>query len=127
MRVAILSLSLLLAGCFGGGGEEVAFTATKGRVVTVKEECQIEGAPNGASPRGKCNDIMPKARTQEFRGSEVRRRLTVKFAYSAPGDGELYEGSGEIDQSLSSHVPRPGEELDIWVHPGDPMTTRLSE
>lgn len=126
MRFVLLALPLLATAC-SGGEEATALAQAKGRVMTIVAECEITGGPPAkTAPRGKCNDILPKARAQEFRGTEVRRKLKVKYAYTAPGDGQLFEGAGELDQILSSPIPRAGDQIDVWVNPANPAQSRLT-
>lgn len=126
MRIAICFLSLSLTACgLVESAPEVAFTETKGRVVTVKDQCELVFPDAKAGSVGPCNEILPRSRAQENRAAAVYRKLELTYAYTSPADGQLYQGKNEVQQPLSSRVPRPGESVDVEAHPEHATVSRL--
>lgn len=126
MRLAICFLSLSLTACgLLQSGPEVPFTETKGRVVTVKDRCELVFPGGKAGSVGPCNEILPRSRAQENRAATVYRKLELTYAYTSPADGQLYQGKNEVQRPLSSRVPRPGESVDVEAHPEQAMVSRL--
>src|SRR5690606_16267538 len=104
---------------------EVAFTPTRGTVVTVKDQCELAFPDGKAAAVGPCNEILPRSRAQENRGAAVHRKLELTYAYTSPADGQLYQGTNELQQPLSSRVPRPGDSVEVEAHPEHAMVSRL--
>jgi len=126
VRIAILFAPLALTACGLVQSEpEVEYTETKGRVVTVKDQCELAFPDGKGGSVGPCNEILPRSRAQENRAATVYRKLEVTYAYTSPADGQIYQGKNDVQQPLSSHVPRPGESVDVEAHPQHAMVSRL--
>lgn len=126
MRIAIFFLPLTLSACGLVQGEpEVAFTETKGTVVTVKDQCELAFPDGTGDSVGPCNEILPRSRAQENRAAAVYRRLELTYAYTSPADGQIYQSKNDLRQPLSSRVPRPGDSIDVQAHPNQAAVSRL--
>lgn len=130
LRIALILGSFLVSGCSRGPDipAEVPYTSTNGKVVSVKEECRIVVPHDAAAPAasaGPCSDILRTARGQEYRNAEVWRKLAITYAYTSPADGDLYQGTSELDQAVSAPVPRPGDDLEVFAHPTEAQMSRL--
>lgn len=126
MRIAVLLVPLTLTACGIMEAEpEVEFTTTTGRIVTVKDQCELVFTDGKSSAVGACNEILPRSRTQENRSASVQRKLEITYAYTSPADGLIYQAKNDLQQPLSSRVPRPGDSLPVMAHPQQAMVTRL--
>jgi len=126
VRIAISFLPLALAACgLVQSAPDVAYTETKGRVVTVKDQCELVFPDGKGGSVGPCNEILPRSRAQENRAAAVYRKLELTYAYTSPADGQLYQGKNDVQQPLSSRIPRPGDSIDVEAHPEHAMVSRL--
>lgn len=104
---------------------EVAFTETKGTVVTVKDQCELTFPDGKGGSVGPCNEILPRSRAQENRAATVYRRLELTYAYTSPADGQIYQSKNDVQQPLSMRVPRPGDSVGVEAHPEHATVSRL--
>lgn len=126
MRIAILFLPLALTACgIFQSQPEVPFTETKGTVVAVKDQCELAFPDGKGGSVGPCNEILPRSRTQDNRAATVYRKLELTYAYTSPADGQIYQSKSDVQQPLSSRVPRPGDSVDVEAHPNDATVSRL--
>lgn len=126
MRIAILFLPVTLTACGLVQSEpEVAFTETKGTIVTVKDQCELAFPDGKGGSVGPCNEILPRSRAQENRAATVYRKLELTYAYTSPADGQIYQSKNDVQQPLSSRVPRPGDSVDVEAHPNHATVSRL--
>lgn len=126
MRIALCLAPFALTACgLVQSAPEVPYTETKGRVVTVKDQCELAFPDGLAGTVGPCNEILPRSRAQENRAATVYRKLELTYAYTSPADGQIYQSKNEVQQPLSSRVPQPGDSVDVEAHPEHAMVSRL--